>query len=685
MPDLNIYVRQFIFISFMFCVSLLHAQQINQDSITNILHSATDKEKINILNNSANQFKYNNPDIALEYAKQAIELSKKIGDPELQARNETLAAGILFNGGNFNKSKDYYTSAYTYFSNTKNEKTKVEILNSLSSINYAQGNLTAAVEGYLNVLRYYEDLNDNAGMLNVLGSLATLYTKQNNFSKAIEYNLRAIRIYEESSDKLRTLVSYDNIGNIYLHQGNYPKAKEYFSKSLKLYTEINNKAGKGYTLNQLGDIEMKLNNYDEALNLYNRSFSIAEELKMQPLIVSDLNDLGEVYFNLRRYDAAIKCYTRAINISKNVGMKIELDNAYKGLSIVYKITNELDKSKTYHALSSEIRDSLFNDSIMKLNADISLRFEAEKKQHQIELMSKEQTLKDSDLLRERLIRNISVVAFIILLIVIFFLIFFFVQNKKIAVNLEKQKNELEKKNKEIMEQTEKLNQLNAVKDRFFSIISHDLRNNLSTMKLYFDLISHPEYRESDYKEVTKSISHSVENTIDLLENLLIWASAQIKGVPIHIQKINIHSLTQENVNLLHNAAFEKEIELINEIAEDITAYGDMDVIRLVLRNLIANAIKFTRKNGLIKISAGIENEVCKITVSDNGVGISRESIDRLFNQFLNPTTKGTGNEKGTGLGLILCKDFVERNNGKIWVESEEGVGSKFIFTLPAKG
>jgi signal transduction histidine kinase len=238
------------------------------------------------------------------------------------------------------------------------------------------------------------------------------------------------------------------------------------------------------------------------------------------------------------------------------------------------------------------------------------------------------------------------------------------------------------KNTSILEQTEKLNQLNTVKDRFFSIISHDLRNNLTTMKLYFDLISHPEYEESDNKEITKNISGSVENTIDLLENLLIWASAQIKGVPIHIQKLNIHSITQENINLLNSASSQKHIEIMNEINENVTAYGDMDMIRLVLRNLIANAIKFTSENGIIKIKSDVNNNVCQISIIDNGVGISKSSMERLFNQHLNPTTKGTGNEKGTGLGLILCKDFIERNNGKIWVESEEGKGSTFTFELP---
>jgi signal transduction histidine kinase len=233
-----------------------------------------------------------------------------------------------------------------------------------------------------------------------------------------------------------------------------------------------------------------------------------------------------------------------------------------------------------------------------------------------------------------------------------------------------------------MEQKEKLDQLNTVKDRFFSIISHDLRNNLTTMKLYFDLISNKNYVPGDTTEITRQISGSVENTIDLLENLLVWASAQIKGIPIHIQKLNVHTLSQENINLLSSIAAQKNIELINNVDEHTTAFADIDMINLVLRNLITNAIKFTPENGVVELNASSSLIECVVEVKDNGVGISPENFNRLFNQHEHPTTKGTANEKGTGLGLMLCKDFVERNGGKIWVTSEKDKGTSFFFTLP---
>lgn len=675
-----------ILILFIYCnITTVRAQQINTDSINAILHSTGDKEKVTFLYNLSKNLSNNNPNLAIDYINQAIESALKTYDADALAKCYQLLAGIHFRFGAFPKAKEYFLQSLNYYTQTKNEKGKAEVNNSIASINFAQGNFPAAVEGYLNSLKFYEDINDRQGMLSTLNNLGSVYTKQNNFSKAIEYNLRAIKLYEESADRLRTVVGYDNIGNIFLRQGNLLKAKEYFNKSLKIYSESNNNTGTAYTLNQLGNIEAKLDKDQNAVTLFLKSLSICEKLNTQPLIVKNLNDLASSYSNLGDYVKAIETYKRSISIAKRLNyLIIELDEAYKGLSDIYKITNQIGKATTFSILSNQIQDSLFNDSIVKRLSDISLRYESEKKQSQIEILSKERAIKESELLREKQISTIFIISSIILFIIFIVLIYFFIQNKHITRNLKKQKSELEAKNKAILEQSEKLNQLNTVKDRFFSIISHDLRNNLTTMKLYFDLISHPEYTDYDNKEVTKNISTSVENTIDLLENLLIWASAQIKGVPIHIQKINLHSLALENLNLLHNAAIQKHINLTNNIGENITAYGDMDMIRLVIRNLIANAIKFTGDYGSIVISATLENDMCNICISDNGVGISKSSLDKLFIQNLNPTTKGTANEKGTGLGLILCKDFIERNKGRIWVESEEGKGSKFCFELPVQ-
>lgn len=661
---------------------LAYAQQPDADSLQNLLLTASTRDKALVYYQLGQVWRDNDPAKAIDYTQNAVEFARQTDQTDLLAKSEQQLGLIYFRNGSFVKARESYLLASKYFQQLNNDKGKADVDAALGAVFLGQGNLSASLEKYLDALRYYENVNDRQGQLNVFNALGNIYTRQNNFTKAIEYNLKAITIYERSSDKFRTLVGYDNIGNIYIRQGNYRQAGYYFNKSLILYKELNNTAGVAFTTHQLGNIALKSDNTQQAISYYTSSLRMAEQLKTQPLIVSNCNGLAEAYTALKEYEKAIALYKRAVSIAQKVGMNIELETAYEGLSKVYKLTENTDRARTYTALSTQIKDSLYNDSTIKKLADLQLLFESEKKQKQIELLSKEQQIKESDLLRERQLRIflISLITLMALLIAVFG--YLYTQNKKITKRLEQQNKDLEHKTTEILEKKEELGQLNSVKDRFFSIISHDLRNNLTTMKLYFDLVSHADYKPGDHQELTIQISSSVQNTIDLLENLLIWASTQIKGIPLHIQKLHLHTLAEENISLVNAQAMQKEVKLFNNIEEDVTAFGDIDMISLVLRNLITNAVKFTAAGGRIIVSAEIQNGFIYTSVTDTGVGIGRETLENMFTQNANPTTKGTANEKGTGLGLLLCKDFVERNGGTITVKSKEGEGSTFTFSLP---
>ncbi len=657
--------------------------QISADSLLKLSTSGTEREKWNANLQLSETYKYNDPQKALEFASAALVAAENLNDEAAIAKSNQVYAGILFRLGNFNKSKEYYQIALTKYSAAQNEKGKAEVQNALAGIYYAQGNIALAVQHYLDVLRYYEVKGDKAGLVNVYTSLANLYARQNNFSKSIEYNLKAIELYEGLSNKFQAIVIYDQIGNAYLKQNNLVRATEFFNKSLKAYTDLNNKAGIAYTLNQLGNIAAEEKAFSKAEKYFKRSNEMAEAMKTKYLQVVNLNALAGIYLLQKRYQESITCYKRAIAIAKPANMKLELEESYKGLSNVYELTKEQKKASTFSTLSTEIKDSLFNDSTLKQLSDLQLRYESEKKQLQIERLSKEQQLKENELLNERELKRFFIIVSVVFGIIFIILIYSFIQNKKYANSLQKQKNELEQKTFEILLQKEKLDQLNSVKDRFFSIISHDLRNNLTTMKLYFDLISNPDYKASDHSEISKQIAGSVENTIDLLENLLVWASAQIKGIPIHIQKLDLHLLAEENINLLSGTASQKRITIHNNLSENVAGYGDMDMINLVLRNLISNAIKFTPIDGAIHLSGEIKDKEIIVCVKDNGIGISEDNQQKMFDSHHHPTTKGTGNEKGTGLGLLLCKDFINQNKGRIWVESSKDGGSAFYFSLPA--
>lgn len=205
------------------------------------------------------------------------------------------------------------------------------------------------------------------------------------------------------------------------------------------------------------------------------------------------------------------------------------------------------------------------------------------------------------------------------------------------------------------------------------------------MKLYFDLVGNKDYvPDEDSSVFTQQISTSVENTIDLLENLLVWAQTQIKGIEPHPMELNIYEITANIMALLGGNAHQKGLILRNETQPNHTLNADADMINLVIRNLISNAIKFTNDGGTISVRSTIDNAQLKIEVADTGVGISEGAVQNLFTKSANPTTLGTANEKGTGLGLILCKEFVEKNGGSISVSSQQQVGSVFTLVFPIK-
>ena len=549
------------------------------------------------------------------------------------------------------------------------------------NIYYSQGNLSAGVQKYLEALRYYEPNNQAMGTLNCYTSLADVYSRQNNFTKAIEFNLKALKLFEQRHDRFRQLNMYEQVGSIFYRQKNLVKAKEFYLKALVIYKEINNQAGEATTLINLANIDVELGAFEPARTRFQRALDIANGFNAKPIQVQSLNGMAKCNVNLKEYELANQQYRQSIALAKQSGLKIELDEAYTGLSEIYKSLNDKGKSRTYKALSTELKDSMFNDSVLKLTSDLQLLYETEKKQAQIELYKKGDELKELELKQTHQSKNFFIALSVMLLALLIVFIYFISLNRKINKQLKKGLADLEIKNKEVEVQKEQLTQLNQVKDRFFSIISHDLRNNLTTMKLYFDLISNNEYKPGEHAGLSKQVASSVQNTIDLLENLLVWASAQIKGVSINPVQVSLYALAEENCHLLSSMAYQKQIQLNNHVDEGCMAFADMNMVNLVIRNLLSNALKFTSENGSVNIITEDDENEITVMVIDNGIGISEAKQETIFTAHAQNSTKGTANEKGTGLGLMLCKEFVEKNGGRLWVESEEGKGSRFCFSL----
>lgn len=229
-----------------------------------------------------------------------------------------------------------------------------------------------------------------------------------------------------------------------------------------------------------------------------------------------------------------------------------------------------------------------------------------------------------------------------------------------------------------------IQELNNSKDKIFSIIAHDLRGPIGNFKNLIQVVLE-ELADSDgnnIREIIELIDKQSTSAYYILDNLLSWALSQQNQLTFEPLKQALFPVVKVNIDLLANDAVQKNIKILNNVDESIEAFFDETLISVVIRNIIANAIKFTNKNGIISINCKLNNACIEVSVSDNGIGISPERIDSLFNETSFEPTFGTNHEKGSGLGLKLCKTFVEKNNGKIWLESKLEKGTTFYFTIP---
>ena len=243
---------------------------------------------------------------------------------------------------------------------------------------------------------------------------------------------------------------------------------------------------------------------------------------------------------------------------------------------------------------------------------------------------------------------------------------------------------LEEQNEMINKQKEELATMNATKDKFFSIIAHDLKGPFNSLLGAAELLMDDSYtlEEKDIKRLSDQIYKTARNVYNLLENLLTWASTQIAGSEAAPEKLNLNEMIINAIGLFKHTTEKKELSITSNIENQIDVFTDKNMTESVIRNLIFNAIKFTPKKGTIEIGAKGNGKYVEVYVKDTGVGIRQNDIDKLFRLDSGYKSEGTENEKGTGLGLILSKEFVQKNGGEIWVESEEGKGSTFRFTLP---
>jgi two-component system, sensor histidine kinase and response regulator len=543
-------------------------------------------------------------------------------------------------------------------------------------IYYRKGDYSKSVDLSLRALKLYESLNARPGMARCLINVAAIHFEQKQYDVAIDNFKEAYEAGKKLDDVRIMARSVNNIAYAYVNINQLDSAERYVMEALELGRKLNDTYTTAFALRSKGDVFLLRGDYPKALTSFEQCLKLAEGENITFLRVATLHRLGKVHKTIHRFDKAIAYLKENIEIASRFGYREELERTYKLLAETYEVSKDIDNAFIFQSKYLVLHDSLYDQ---KLDEQIALaegKFSSEMKQVQIDLLTKDAELKSEEIERQKLWLYFSVGSLLLFILLVVALLYFNRANR-IA------KREAEKKNLEIEFQAEQLRKLNATKDKLFSIISHDLRSPLAGLKALMELVGTPGLRQDEFVNITLVLRRNLDSVHEDLDNLLLWAQTQLKGMQANPESFYLREIAEEKIQLFRETADLKNLTVENCIDETCKVFADRNHISIVLRNLLANAIKFNPTGGRVTIGSRLTEDFYEVSVSDSGVGISHEDIGKLFDAHTHFTKPGTHKEKGVGIGLLLTREFVEKNNGSIWLTSEVGKGTTFTFTIKA--
>jgi len=502
-----------------------------------------------------------------------------------------------------------------------------------------------------------------------------------NFNEAIQYYKKAVKLNKQIGDSVSLAIDYDYLGISYSRLQIPDSSLLYYNKALSLFK----KSGKidRYAVS-LSNIAWVLQNYpdslNKAINYCNLAWKTFQQIGWLYYEGDIKHGLASAYMKQGKYNQAIELYQSSLKLAFEHKRELLLiKQIYQGLSQAYEKTGKYKEALANHILYAQYNDSTIEKHKITQIAKLEMQYETEKKEKEIIQLQTKHQLAEIELKKNKQIKILGTVLVGLLLLFLLFLYSKYIDKKK-------SNDLLESKNQQIERSENDLRELNAAKNKFFSIIAHDLKNPFHTVMGFSQLLSkdYDRFTEDERRKFASDIYQSSNNIFRLLQNLLDWSRSQTGRIAYAPIIVDFKRVLNNAMSVLHAMARQKNISITHAYDDNLKIYGDPSMLETVLRNLISNAIKFTPENGSIEISAiELENQVT-ISIKDSGIGISESDLTNLFRIDSKVKQKGTNNEDGTGLGLVLCHEFIQKNNGTIWAERNLGNGSKFSFTITTK-
>jgi signal transduction histidine kinase len=586
----------------------------------------------------------------------------------------------------FEESIDYATTAYQLAGELNYPEGKADALNRIGNVHYFLRNHSNVIENYTMALELADSLNDYRRMGVYLNNIGLLYRELQQYDSSAVYLLRALRAKEEYGDKELISSTLNNLGHLYRDEGRYSLALEYFVRQLDILEETREIRNLAIVHRQTGEVFHKQKRYNESVKHYKSSLSYAAEISDSFLMASAHNLIGKSLLDMDELGSAIEQINKSMYLAASIPSESMIRNNYNLLYHYHKKNGDPKTAYDYLVRYSSLKDSLRNQHMTDQIKQLEGIFETGKQNNRIELLQKENLIQNMQLNRQENMK-ILLIALVVTLLIFNLIIAYRFRTIQRTNRLLKQKmGELEKTNDKLRSSSLALEQLNATKNRFFSIIAHDLKNPFNALLGFSEMIASKfnELEEEEIREYISIVHQSSQNLYKLLENLLKWSAAQTGTMHYLPEQFDLISLIHSEISFYRMSAGRKKINISTELPDEIIVNSDKLLLSSVIRNLIDNAIKFTPKGGNIDITATNKNGEVIVEISDTGIGIPYDMQEKLFHIDGDICRKGTNNEDGGGLGLILCKELIEKAGGRISFESEPGKGSTFSFALPRK-
>jgi len=550
------------------------------------------------------------------------------------------------------------------------------------AVSYANlGERDKALQLYSEALDIAEELGNKPNIAIALNNVGYQFQRGGNSEQAKNYLYRSKELSEELNLQSNLLRVYINLGNSYKDAEDFEKAIAYHQLSLEMRESQQNVPGIIQSKYNIGDVELARENFDLALQNFSEAFDISEEIEFPMGIYYSTTGLGRVERAQQNYDQSIEWFQLGLDAARQMGNKQMVltmqEFLYETHKLAQRPADALQWLEAYNALS----DSLNSEERDRIIVEYEARFGMRESQQQNEVLQARQLQQEAQINTQRWIIVSAIGGVLLLLVVGGFLILNSKKSTRANELLTRKNNELKSLNETIDKQKKELEKANRVKTKLFGIVAHDLRGPTTAMQSLLYLLREHDLSQKDLNDLTADMENSITENATLIDNLLGWAKSQMEGLEVHKKTFNLNMCVRAVTKNFAMRCTEKRIDVSIDVPDHIEIYADYDMIKLIIRNLFANSLKFSKPDSTITITAQSKKNHTQISVTDQGVGIPEEHKSKIFNSIYFSSI-GTEDEQGSGLGLNLCKEFVESHGGRIWFQSEVNKQTTFTFEIP---